>query len=524
MATQLENSAFKVHTSIVPDVSQIAPESGAIVLSEHDGRLYYADDFGWHLAGQSWSPVTMFVIYDGVEQFTFGFKAPATSTLIIHDGDGAITDVPGNDGAVVEHTTNYAAAGTYYFTVLGDWPDITDLFQNTSGYIIWDVTGMSELKNLTQLQMMPDIRGEMIGDLSGYLNLGNSINFAFQRQKVLVDVSLIVGPVENFNLAFCDNCYGDLSKAVPHLGTLAGSFLTAFTRVTFDNIVAWNLIETFFSQDCGWSSVMVDNCLISLANGGTTGQNINIGGNNASRTAASNSAMITLLAAGNTITVNETHRSLSAYQYNGIDNYSFVKDNGALDIVNAAADFCLCAWIKAAPMAADAEFCGKLPFAATSGRYGFGYGNSSDQLFFFFGTDSDFGSVTSGIDVSVNQNWNHILARVDIANNLIYMYANGALVNPGGDAFTGSFLSLAEEFRFQIGAGQDASGANVINYGAADLRDVRVYFEDVTGSLTDIINGKQVAGGVAVWPLGMDTILDRQNSFHLTDVNNPEIV
>ena len=77
------------------------------------------------------------------------------------------------------------------------------------------------------------------------------------------------------------------------------------TSITFDTITAW--IGHDYSidiQDCALTSTMVDNALIAFAGGSFTGNLINVGGTNAARTSASDAALATLLAAGNSVNLN----------------------------------------------------------------------------------------------------------------------------------------------------------------------------------------------------------------------------
>ena len=272
------DSDFRVKTGSVDNISLETPVPGVIVLNEYDGKVYYADNYGWHQQGALWSPITLFVEFNGTDQFDFKFKAPADSadpsTLIIHDGDGTITEVDGNDATEVTHTTNYSEAGTYYFYVLGDVLDITYV-RFAGAFVSGDASGWSVLSNLTYIRFPAT---SMYGDVSGYS---------------------VLTSLEHLNV-FRSNIRGDISgwSTLINLTFLASSE----TIVTFDNISLWDVSSNLNMQDCNWTSKMVDNALKSFVN--LTGVTINIGGNNAARTSASDAAFA-IVDAANTLTVNE---------------------------------------------------------------------------------------------------------------------------------------------------------------------------------------------------------------------------
>lgn len=300
--TELQNSTFKEKASKVKDVSKILPEVGAVVLNENDGRLYAADKFGWHRFGDPYSPVVLFIDFNGTDQFVFTFRAPATSSIEIHDGDGTVTDVSGNDDVDVDHTTNYSKAGLYYFSVVGDVLDLTVLdISNTSGqaFVRGDISGWSALENLTVVRLG---NTPVSGNVELFNDSLNMIEFLCLGTEIDGEIESLSNLV---NLVSCNfgnnrNIQGDVSK----LNALEScSFINMNTNLSFRHVVSWSVGGLFFFQDCGWSHLDVDNCLISLANGSTSGQTINIAGNNAKRTHRSDAAF-TYLDANNTLTVN----------------------------------------------------------------------------------------------------------------------------------------------------------------------------------------------------------------------------
>jgi len=78
--------------------------------------------------------------------------------------------------------------------------------------------------------------------------------------------------------------------------------------LTYDTTASWSNIRVTYGirfDGSNWTSTMVDNALIAMAGGPVYNTTINLGGNNAARTSASDSAKATLLANGCSITVNE---------------------------------------------------------------------------------------------------------------------------------------------------------------------------------------------------------------------------
>lgn len=322
------DSDFRVKTGSVANISLETPEPGVIVLNEYDGLMYYADNYGWHQQGADWSPITLFVEFNGTDQFNFKFKAPADSadpsTLIIHDGDGTITEVDGNDDTVVTHTTDYSEAGTYYFYVLGDVLDLTALIVTQQSFVSGSVDGFGALINLTDLQIWST---SIYGDVANLKTLVNITYIRANASDVWGDIgeleTLVLCTYFRFNLT---DCHGDVSRLTslvlledPYFGisNISGdiseigelpnvnSVIASSSKVTFDKVANWSTSITISVglQDCNFTSMMVDNALNSMVN--LTGVQIYLAGNNAPRTTASDAAVATLIAAGNTLTVNE---------------------------------------------------------------------------------------------------------------------------------------------------------------------------------------------------------------------------
>ena len=252
----------------------------------------------WTNPWRSISPIKLRVEYTDT-QFEFKFKAPSTSTLNIYDGDGTMTPVAGNDDTLVTHTTSYAAPGTYYFYVEGDYLDITYIGIIHQSFVNGNINRLAELINLT---------GFAGGStpLAGSLNGLSSLNDLHAIQcsscpSMSVNVELFtIRDMTTFT--FTEGvAIGDMSQLYT---STAPSVAFFGTNVTFDNIVNFTAGNLFYAYDCSWTSEMVDNCLISLANGATTGRKIKIHGTNAARTPASDAAYAYLVANNTSVEVN----------------------------------------------------------------------------------------------------------------------------------------------------------------------------------------------------------------------------
>ena len=298
------NSNFRVKAGSVVDVSLEALDPGAIVYNEADGKMYFCDDEWWNPAGV---PIKLKVVYTDT-QFAFKFKAPSTSTLNIYDGDGTLTAVAWNDATLVTHTTSYATPGTYYFYVEGDYVDLTWLEARQQSFVSGDVSRFSELTNLTKLMVddssvsgdisewgaltsLTDLRvmwSSVTGDITGWNTLVNLITLNVQGTALTGDVSGF------YTMSSCT------------------SFRVYRTSVTFDSVQTWvaptyagpAIGNSLMLADCGMTASMVDNMIQSFV--GLQNIFISIGGTNGSRTAASNTALATILTRNILITVNES--------------------------------------------------------------------------------------------------------------------------------------------------------------------------------------------------------------------------
>jgi len=221
------------------------------------------------------TPVQFKVEYDGTNQFSLKFKAPITSTLEIHDGDGTVTDVAGNDGTEVVHTTTYATAGTYFFYVLGDVLDLTAL-----------TISSEDLFSLTVLG----------GNLD---KLTNVTSFRATSLDLVSNISNLPPNVTTLALQYCTSIEGDISGFAFNNVALT---LRWCDGVTFnDSVVIASPTVNAFIMSRTFTPIMLDNAINCYQNSLVNKFVVFI--NYSGRTSASNAALIKLITIKAKITI-----------------------------------------------------------------------------------------------------------------------------------------------------------------------------------------------------------------------------
>jgi len=177
---------------------------------------------------------------------------PVGKTVTFYWGDGQKT-VHEGAGEYTKVTAPYTESGDYDITLSGDIYDITEITIFGAGFY----GDVSVFAGWTQLTYLSLLQSNMTGDASAL--------------KTLTMADLI-------------NIYD--------------------ADISFDSSDAWTGVNCYIEMHCSWTSTEVDNALIAFSGGDFSGQTISIGDNNAARTSASDSAYNTLIANGNTVTVN----------------------------------------------------------------------------------------------------------------------------------------------------------------------------------------------------------------------------
>jgi len=242
-----------------------------------------------HISGAgAQSPVKLVITY-AATQFDFKWKAPVGSTLTFNWGDGTTSDVSGNDATLVTTTSSYSGTGTYNFSITGDVLDLTWIDIEGQSFVSGTWTDWI-FDNLTYLDV-GDTGTD--GDIEGYAALTSMTVLNVDSTTATGDAALLVGL------------------------TSLTSFSFNSTSVTWGANTTMSLTSaTVNAASSGMStSTQVDNFIDSFK--ASTGSTFNVAGTNAHRTAASNDDLNTLLANGNTITLNdvlgaELHTSLNA--------------------------------------------------------------------------------------------------------------------------------------------------------------------------------------------------------------------
>lgn len=236
--TQLQNSAFKMQMSTVPFVGDIIPEQGAMIVSEHDGRIYYADQFGWHLADSDYNALYWFINFDGTTQSFLFLKFPSTVTLTFDWGDGTIENIVGQDGTFIYPTSTYSEAGDYTLIITGQLDTITSFGIDDGGRFISG--SINQMRVVTALIYLGVTSAPKIyGDLKYLDNLTDS------------EIYMINLPFFTGDIAFANNTKNIQIENCP--------------KTIFSRVVSFPARDgTVNIRDNGWPSSMVDNAINSI--------------------------------------------------------------------------------------------------------------------------------------------------------------------------------------------------------------------------------------------------------------------
>ena len=239
-------------------------------------------------------------------QFDFKFKLPSTKSVTINWGDGTTEVVVGTDAALITKTSSYAGAGTFSFYITGDVTELTYIDISGQAFVSGDVSGFSTLTNLTFIHVgVTDISG----DISGWSVLTSLTTLFAHSTSVSGDISGLSALTSLSNILLSTtNVTGDISGWSTLTSLTGGTALwIQLTDVTFDGTPSWTAnnatINLYSINGSGATSQMIDNMIKSLST--CTDCTIRVDGTNAHRTAASNDDLNTLLANGNTITLND---------------------------------------------------------------------------------------------------------------------------------------------------------------------------------------------------------------------------
>ena len=210
-----------------------------------------------------------------------------------------------------------------------------------------------------------------------------------------------------------------------------------------------------------------------------------------------------------------------AFNYNGVDQYSIMADNQALNPGNA--DYSYGCWMKL--NAAGAGYI-LAKNSTANGFFGL-YCNTGASVYFNFRTDNAGGTSYPGYTgISADYaNWHHYFFVYDYTNHKYYVYTDGVLQNTGGTDFLGDLPQLTSFHEFYLGAGSNSNGVTQ-GYQPKNcaIKDVQIYKGKALSS-TDILTiyGFGAAAGITNrWTCNLvDGTADLIGGLDLVQIGSP---
>lgn len=203
------------------------------------------------------------------------------------------------------YSHNYSTTGNYTIKITGALSSLTKIVVFSQTFIGGNIEFCKYLTSLITLDLY---NTQLTGDISNFSNLLALEVLNVSATDVYGEIGSISNLIELSQVrAFSvPGISGDLAS----LNTLENLSYARFnsTSVSYSTAV-WNLQNnvTFIVNNCAWTQTEVDNFIIDVAQGnGTTPTNITltIDGTNASRSSASDDAVISIVDAGGTVTAN----------------------------------------------------------------------------------------------------------------------------------------------------------------------------------------------------------------------------
>lgn len=202
-------------------------------------------------------------------------KLPTGKTIRIWWGDGNYDDYNGNGATSIAVTHTYAGSGTYAIQFSGDYLDLT-YFQCNGNSLTANINIFTGFTGLKEIYIHENI---FTGDVS-VLASNTGLTQVYIKQNTSLS-----GDVSSF-------------RVLTSMATLS-AHSAAFD---FDTTTSWTGVNsTIYLHDNGLTATQVDNSLIAFSGGSFSNKTITLNGTNAARTSASDAAVTTLEAAGNTI-------------------------------------------------------------------------------------------------------------------------------------------------------------------------------------------------------------------------------
>ena len=297
----------------------------------------------WPLARHS-----QYAYFEASDDFTLKMTVTAGYTVYVDWGDNSSQQWVA-DGTEKTVAHNYASAGDYLVRVTGDIPGVTTIDMGSESNISVNIGGFSKLSSLTSLRLEATSTTGDVSAMAGLTSLtelylhstsvsGNISNFSSHTslQHLRLGSTSVIGNISSLSgltalvslYLYSTSILGDIADIAPltlltnlrlYDTSLSGDIadinaLTSLTKLyahssdvdyTTATLPAWSNNDIRIDSTELQSSSEVDQFLIDLAAAGGTNGTLNIAGDNAARTSASDAAKATLLANGWTVTVNE---------------------------------------------------------------------------------------------------------------------------------------------------------------------------------------------------------------------------
>jgi len=195
---------------------------------------------------------------------------------------------------------NYGKAGNFIISLTGNLEDLTR--------IKYDNQKLSKFyfpSTLTSLTYLSLSNTSVTGDISSVSNLTSLTYLSLSNTSVTGDISSVSNLT---NLTFLSLYSTSVTGDISSLNTLTNlTELDLFnSSVTYTTTIIPDSWQVIYVYDLNWDSATVDQFIIDLDTPGRVADGVlNIAGNNAPRTSASDTALSNLLANGWEVTVNE---------------------------------------------------------------------------------------------------------------------------------------------------------------------------------------------------------------------------
>jgi hypothetical protein len=207
-----------------------------------------------------------------------------------------------------------------------------------------------------------------------------------------------------------------------------------------------------------------------------------------------------------------------AIKYESASDYSFVSDNGALDI--GTPPLSMSFWIYWDTFTGFSRIAiGKYVNGTTSGEYYFTTGSNS--LSFNCRTSAGIVTVGNIITSATTGVWYHIIVNIN-DDGKVYAYRNKTVLG-STPSWTGTFAPISNIYSFCVNTINSLT-SSLTGYGAIRVRDLRLFRKNLTSQeRTDCYNGKYVSGFLEWWPMSDNSTLRthsaKSSGKHLTNVS-----